>query len=101
MEEVKSIQFRLDAALKDLVTSQEANAIKESETDVNIKYLEDTIHEKLKDIDRMKKEHLKEINDLKSVQTDNVDLNMKRLKKMYADLKKEKMQHSMVPFAVL
>ena len=38
----------------------------------------------------MKKEHLKDINDLKSVQTDNVDLNMKRLKKMYADLKKEK-----------
>ena len=43
---------------------------------------------------RMKADHLKEIDELRSTQTYNDDLNLKRLKKMYADLKKDKLEQS-------
>ena len=48
------------------------------------------IQEKDGEVERLKALHEKEISDLKSLSTDNSDLNLKRLKKMYADLKKEK-----------
>ena len=50
------------------------------------------IVEKDDEIKRMKTEHSKELNELRSLQTDNGDLNLRRLKKMYADLKKEKLK---------
>ena len=49
-----------------------------------------TIAEKEEEIERIKSEHIREVNELKSLQTGNEDLNLKRLKKMYADIKKDK-----------
>ena len=50
------------------------------------------LSDKEETIEKMKTDHLRELNELKSIQTDNNDLNLKRLKKMYADLKKEKLK---------
>ena len=90
--ETDALQFRLDATLKDLVALQEEKAIKESTNDEFVKSLEDAIDERNKVIYVMKTEHLKDMDELKNIQTDNGDLNIKRVNKMYADLKKEKLK---------
>ena len=89
-DEVKAIQFRLDASLKDLISCQEQKALIESENEEHIKTLEAAIDERDGKIENMKADHLKELNELKSIDSENGDLNLKRLKRMYADLKKEK-----------
>ena len=46
-----------------------------------------TIQQKNKEIETIITKHLKEVSDLRIYQTENGDFNMKRLKKMYSDLK--------------
>ena len=91
-EEIKALQFRVDAAIKDLVTVQEEKAIQESVHIKHRKSIEKTINDKIEEVEIIKTEHLKEVLELKSIQTDNGDLNLRRLKKMFAELKKEKLK---------
>ena len=114
-DEIKGFEDRLDNALKNVDLVKDTAASKDNELEnlkktINQKDLEieqmknedshgeelnnhkKTIQEKNEEIQSLKSDHLKEIDELKSIQTGNTDLNLKRLKKMYADMKKDKLK---------
>ena len=78
----------IDSITKELASVKHERDQMEDE----IKSGKDSIMEKDNEIEKMKADHLKEVNEVKSLHTDNNDLNLKRLKKLYGDLKKEKVK---------